>query len=383
MNMPAIHDLIPAVIICSFVYGAIPTILGLTRAGLGQRLGMSPAGASRLVALANLSTVPFLLVIGMTVGRLGALECLIAGSVVLGLGFLALAVSRTIGQVVAAVVLIGAAGAALGIGSLVLMPQAFFPGQPAAAINVGALFWTLGALLTPAWLAGSLRKWGLRQSLLAAALFSLLPGLTVALTALPSNRPMPEKLGPALDAPSLWLAALVLFLFVPLEMALRAWSTRYLTEAGHQPRLASALTVGFWLSFLLARLATALLLGQDRLLITDVEPWVIFGLAIATAVILGNMAGTDSPRGASIGLILVGASLGPVLPTLLGLVYRAFPAGRGLAVGLVWAVGSLGGVLLPPLLGISGQKPAPEALRFPIVLALLVAASALVLALAL
>jgi fucose permease len=344
---------------------------------------MSPAGASRLVAVANLSAVPFLLVLGMTVAHLGALETLIAGSVVLTLGFLALAVSRTIGQSVAALVLIGAGGAALGIGSLVLMPHAFFPNEPAAAVNVGALFWTLGALLTPAWLGGSLRKWGLRQSLLAAALVSLLPGLTVALTALPSSRPTPEQLGPVLDAPSLWLAALVLFLHIPLEMALTAWSTRYLTEEGHQPRLASALNVGFWLSFLLARLATALFLGQDRLLITDVEPWVIFGLAVATAVILGNMAGTDSPRGASIGLILVGAGLGPVLPTLLGLVYRAFPAGRGLAVGLVWAVGSLGGVLLPPLLGVSAQKTAPEALRVPMVLALLVAAGALVLALAL
>jgi fucose permease len=372
----------PAIIICSFVYGSIPAVRDGIEAALGQRLGMSSQRAASLLALANLAALPLMVASGLAIDQLGAVAVLITGSLLVALGFLALAVSRTVGQAVAAILLIGAAGACLGVSSLVLMAQAFYSSQPAASTNLGTLIWTLGALLTPAWLNGFLRKWGLRQSLLAAALIGLLPGLAAALTPWPTAPPA-GHVAPVLDAPVLWLAALVLFLFIPLETLMAAWCTPYLTESGHLPRLASVLTAGFWLSFMAARLATGLLLGQDRLALKYVEPLIIVGLGGVAAVFLGNMAGTDRPRGASLGLLAVGACLGPVLPTLLGLVYRIFPASAGLAVGTVWAAGSLGGILLPPLLGVSAPKPGPKALYYPLILALLVAAGALVLALAL
>jgi hypothetical protein len=100
---------------------------------------------------------------------------------------------------------------------------------------------------------------------------------------------------------------------------------------------------------------------------------------LLAAVILGNMAGAEHRRRPGFGLILLGLLLGPVLPTLLGMVFRQVaPSGQGTAYGLVLAAGFLGSLLLAPLLHLRTRPPLQAALRVPIFLALLVTAAALV-----
>src|SRR5262249_34962354 len=65
--------------------------------------------------------------------------------------------------------------------------------------------------------------------------------------------------------------------------------------------------------------ATSLLAAQG-FVIKDPEPWIIFLLALGVAIVLGNMAGNVTPRGAGLGRGLAGAGLGPNFPTLFGLV---------------------------------------------------------------
>jgi MFS family permease len=79
---------------------------------------------------------------------------------------------------------------------------------------------------------------------------------------------------------------------------------------------------------------------------------------------------------------LLGVLLGPVLPTLLGVLFRqTAPAEQGLAYGLIFTAGSLGSLLLSPLIALRTRPPLQAALRLPIFLALLLMAVALVLGL--
>jgi len=86
-------------------------------------------------------------------------------------------------------------------------------------------------------------------------------------------------------------------------------------------------------------------------------------VSLLAAVVIGNLAGASYRGRPRAGLILLGILLGPVFPTLLAIIFRhVAPAEQGLAYGVVFAAGSLGSLLLSPLLALrarqSGDIPA-------------------------
>jgi fucose permease len=64
---------------------------------------------------------------------------------------------------------------------------------------------------------------------------------------------------------------------------------------------------------------------------------------------------------AAIAALVLGVSFGPVYPTTIALVTSTFRAGASVAAGMVMALGSLGGALLPWLLGIIVVNVGPSA----------------------
>jgi fucose permease len=104
--------------------------------------------------------------------------------------------------------------------------------------------------------------------------------------------------------------------------------------------------------------------------------------ALLAAVVLGNLAGAAGRNSAPVALVLLGFLLGPIFPTLLGGAFRYFPEERGTAFGSVFALGSLGALVLAPVVGVAAQRRSVlAALRVPMLLALLLTAVALVFAL--
>ena len=69
----------------------------------------------------------------------------------------------------------------------------------------------------------------------------------------------------------------------------------------------------------------AMLLAHDWMPRSVAEAWLIVVLSAAAAVTLGNMAGARSAAGASVGMILSGLFLGPIFPTLVGILFRFGP----------------------------------------------------------
>jgi fucose permease len=284
--------------------------------------------------------------------------------------------------------LIGAGAACVNAACVVLMPRAFFPGdahKTAAAVNLGMVFFALGSLVTPTLVDLLLRTYDLQRfqrTLTLLAVLCLAPAVVVAAAwnvELPAAQTS-QDVAPVLGDLRLWLAGLVFFLYGPLEFAAGTWATTYLIDHGYRERRAAWLLSGFWLMFLAGRVLMALL--QDYgVLRENGELFVIPLLGFVAAVTVGNLVGAPANRKAGYGFLVLGLMLGPIFPTLVGIVLKlGHPPGT--AYGAMFAIGSLGSLILAPLIGLYARgRSVQYALRIPMVLALLMAAAATVLGL--
>jgi fucose permease len=368
----------------ALVVGMTLALFGVLKLALTRRLQMQDGQVRRMLLALNIALMPLVLLCGLLLDIYGARPVLLAGSAALAVALVSLSLRPTYPHAFGAILLAGLGGAALSTAVTVLMPQVFFaPEETSASLNLGYVFVALGALVTPVLADLLLGRLGLRRTLALFALLALVPAFLAVFAGGGYWRiaDHPDDPSAFLAEPSSWLAALAFFFYVPLEASVSLWTFGLLNERGQDERQASGLLTGFWTAFLASRLLVALAQHVDYLS----EGWnraLVVLPPLLAAVLLGNLAGASQRGRPRIGLILLGVLLGPILPTLLGLVFRhVAPAKQGLAYGIVFAAGSLGSLLLAPLISQRAEKPQPTALRLPIILALLVTASALVLGL--
>jgi fucose permease len=172
------------------------------------------------------------------------------------------------------------------------------------------------------------------------------------------------------------LTGIVLLIYLPLEWILGAWSTTFLMGLGMGERSAVFTLSAFWLSFLASRFVTAILMASGWIAPGVADAWLIIVLALGAGVTLGNMAGARNGKGAAWGLILTGVLLGPIFPTLVGILFNfvdkeGLGSDLGTAYGAMFSIGSLGGLLLTPIMGTyAAHRGMRTAWRVPIVLAI-------------
>jgi fucose permease len=369
----------------ALVCGMMLALLGGLKLALAKRLELGEGRVGALLSVLNLALLPMVLLCGVVLDRWGTRAVMILGSLVLCLAVLALGARLSRNGALVAVLAAGLGGAAVATASMVLMPRAFFPNQPSASLNLGNVFVALGALVGAALTDVLLRTMDLKRALGLFAFVCLVPGVAAAVprnldVASHSHASLAALLNPS--AVSLWMAGLVFFFYAPLEASVSVWATSYLTELGHDERRAGRLLAGFWAAFLASRLLVALA-QHAGWLPQAADGWVLVVAALLAAVVLGNLAGTANRNNAPIALVLLGLLLGPIFPTLLGVVFRSSPEEQwGTAFGSVFALGSLGALLLAPVVGVAAHRRSVQAaLRVPMLLALLLTAVALVFAL--
>jgi fucose permease len=360
----------------AFVFGMLLVLLESLRTVLAKRLNLSETRIDWLLSALNLALIPMVLISGILSDELGVKSVFLVGSLVTVVGVAALAMSESGLQVLGAVLLTGVGGACLSTGSSLLMSKAFFPDNELASQNLGNVFFGVGALVTPALVAALLQRLDYRRTVGVVALLCLLPALIAAVTSQSefSTSGGPTNLNAILGNPIVWLAGLVFLFYAPLEGSLGTWATEYLIDRGIRARAATWLLSGFWFMFLAARLATALLLEREILPKSYAAVWLIMALALAAAVLLGNMAGARTRNSGALGLLLVGAFLGPIFPTLVGILLMHFPHARGTAFGAMFAIGAVGNLFLPPLIGAYARRSSVQrAMILPMIIALLLA----------
>jgi MFS family permease len=357
---------------------------------LAKRLGVDEARAAGLVGALVPALLPLMLAAGFLCDTWGPRQVVLVGSVLTALALFSLTLRNTTQWTLLSVLLIALGAACLCSGSVVLMPDAFFPAdapnRDAAALNLGAVFFSLGGLIAQPLVEVLLRTVRFRWALGVVALLCLVPaGLAVATP--PAAASAATAAGSPLAAlthPLVWLAGLAYFLYAPVVSAINTWGTKYLGDVGYRERRARWLLSGFALCFGAAQLGLAYLEASD-VLPRGNEPWVVLLLGLLSAVALGNLAGASSRGNAGVGLLLLGAFLGPVFPTLVGFVFQlpGLHNHRGMAFGVVFAVGMVGSLVLGRFVGGSARKRGvPHSFRILMLLALLLTAGALLLGLA-
>jgi fucose permease len=374
----------------AFVFGMVLALLGSLKLSLSKRLHLGEGRVGVLLSAFNFALMPMMLLTGLLIDRYGVRWVLILASCVTAVAVVSLGVNPTYRRAFVGVLLAGLGSAGLSTASIVLMPKAFYSMREAsAAQNLGNVFFALGAIVTPVLTDLLLRTFEFRRCVAVIATLCLVPALLASITdrAALELTPGHADLDRLFVDKALWLAAAVFFLYAPLEAAINVWTTTYLTDLGQSERKAAWVLTGFWAAFLASRLVAALALhhwpglgrGWDFVLL--VLP------ALLVAVVLGNLAGTASGAAAGRGTLLLGFLLGPIFPTLVGSLFQRLNDekvyGFGTAYGALFAVGSLGSLVLAPLIGARATRRSVQtALRIPMVIGIGLTLAALVFALA-
>jgi fucose permease len=347
-----------AVLACSATLGAVFGLWIAIKNALAEKLAGDRAQADALVSAMHFTLIPMTLAGGVLVDVWGVRETLCLGSLLTAISLFALSASQTYRSCLRAVLLAGVGLSALNVASCVLMPRGLFENSPAASLNLGFVFVGLGAVLTPVIVPPLIRTAGFRRTLILAAVLCLAPA--VAVLAMPAHHPVSAReiadFGNLLGNPLLWLAAAMFLCYGPIESWLGTAAPRYLEESGYPRGRVPLFLVQVWLLFLAGRWLTAYLLHQEVLgPVSDV--WLLSILAVWAVIALGNLAGTHTEAGATWGLRFLAASLGPIFPTLIGIVFKLTdPQAHGMAFGVVFAAGTAGNLALAPLCRGGSQK---------------------------
>jgi hypothetical protein len=365
----------------SVTFGIVLALLGHLKLALSRRPEQQTGRVDVLLTLINLALIPAMVAAGFLVDFWGVQPTMILGSVLLALSFLALSAGPSYTRSVCAVSVATFGAAAVGTSSLILMPRGLFGAQEAtASLQYGLVLVGLSALLMPPLVDLLVRGLGFRRAIAIVAFVVLMPAF---LAALPAKGELAAAGGNAgvlllVRDPGVWLAGLVFFCYAPLEAFVSVWTTTLLTSIGEPYRQVRWLA-GFWTAFLLSRLAMAFI-EHAGYLHDDWSSWFLFGSALMSAVVIGNLSGAFRAHQAGMGLVILGCFLGPLFPFLAGRLFsldstKDLP---GTAFGLFYGCGSLGSLALSPLVGLSANARSMQAaLRIPLFIALVLTAATL------
>jgi fucose permease len=368
----------------AFVFGMVLALLGSLKLALAKRIHLGEGRIGFLLSVLNIALMPMMIFTGLLIDvPVNPRWIILGASSLTAIAIVVLSYRPNYPATIVAVLLAGLGSAGLSTVSIVLMRQAFWPDSPMASLNMGNVFFALGALITPVLVDVLLSFWSFRRVGIVIALICLLPAVFAAMTstaALKVDAVHTESASLA-SSPALWLAALVFAFYAPLEASISIWATTFLTEMRYGERGATWTLSGFWCAFLGSRVLMALAAHTGYL--AGWEPWFLVIPALLAAALLGNLAGTASPAMARRGLFAIGFLLGPIFPTLIGILFQQLKKEQmevyGTAYGMVLAAGSLGSLILAPVIGLyARQRNVQVALRVPMLLAIVMTLVAVV-----
>jgi fucose permease len=374
----------------ALVVGMVLALLGSIKLTLARQLNLGEARVGGLLSAVNLVLIPMMLLSGLAFDRIGVRVVLIVGALVLAGSLFLMSLAPAYKRAFLALMGVGLGWAGLSTAVVALMPVALMrdPDATTAALNLGFVFIALGSLVTPVLADVLLRTLEYRRTVILLSFLCLVPAFLCIFpqfgqAVTDETRSLEHEYVRLWEGRYFWdliLAGLVFFFYAPLEGAVSIWSTTFLKEAGYNERRATWILSGFWGAFLLSRLLVALLLPATY---PRLDLWLLIVVpALLCAVAAGNMAGADRPTGVRNGLLLLGFVMGPIFPTLVGVLFREFPADRGTVYGSMFALGSVGSLLLAPLIGVRMRNTnSRHGLRMSMMLGLFLTGMALVFAL--
>src|SRR2546426_6093988 len=350
--------------------GMCYAVLGALKLPLAERLQMNEAKVGGLVSSFGFMVGPIILLCGFLADALGRKGVWLTGSVLVALSLFMLARTRKYFWAVVAVLFLSGGWAAMINVANVLMYLAY--ANVFVATNLLDFFFGLGAFLTPTVTVLLIRRFGFSATVTLLGALLIIPALfslAVNMQSAPIARPV--SFGALAGDPIMWLCALTLMFWVPIESCTAAWTTTFvngLAPAGEAPersrRIAAWTLSGFWLCFMGARLLTALIFhsgtqpdgetAAKAAMVHTVHVARVTHMVLAALCIVMLLGIVFSrKRALTIALILLAGLLyGPFFPNLMAILLSHFPVEvHGRAVGILFATASIGWTVFPMVIG--------------------------------
>jgi len=347
--------LILAAVLAMLVYGMIAAMLGTILPDLSARFGLTVRQNGTIALSQALGLVLASLSVGPFIDNEGKKAGLLFGLVLTTVVLVLLPRSRGFRGIAAYLLLLG-----LGGGSIVTVANALgadvSPDKRGTALNLLNLFFGLGGLLTPFISANLLSRSSVKLCYLVAALTGATLLVTVA-------TPMPQPtgaqsfvfsdIGDLAGLPALWLAALLLFLYVACEVGVWNWLVRHLIAVGiPESQALNILSLGFALGMLTGRLVVS------QILLSISAFTVTLSCSLLMLITTYFMLQARTPMLAWLMVFLAGLSMAPVFPTTLAIAAGILPRMTGTALGIVITSGWLGLAVSSRVIGsLAGGDP--------------------------
>jgi FHS family Na+ dependent glucose MFS transporter 1 len=252
-------------------------------------------------------------------------------------------------------VLIGMAQGGLDVGSNTLLVRAR-GANVGTYLNAMFFFAGIGSFLIPIYLGNASLAWGYRGISLA-----LIPiALWVFLTPAPEipQQADEKSAGGKLSQPLLYIAFVLLaFIFIGSEVSYGGWLFTYFASSGlGSEETAYTLNSIFWMAIMLGRLISIPVVARFKL--ERIIFVYLLGAVLSAAILYFLRAHAFAVWVGSIGM---GLSMSALFPSTYTLVQQRMKL-SGKLTGMVWAMGSLGAMTLPWLIGQRIEQVGPASL---------------------
>ncbi len=347
--------LILAAILAIFVYGMNAAMLGTILPELSGRFKLTPQQNGTIALMQAIGLV----IASVAVGPLIDYEGKKVG-MILGLGLVTIALfllprAKGYGSIMFYLLLLGLGGGIIVTGANALASDVSETSR-GTTLNLINLFFGLGGMATPLISANFLKRDSVKLCYLVAALTAITLAINVA-TAMPAPSGNASfvfsDIGAVLGKPSLFLLALMLFLYVACEVGVWNWLAQHLIAQGvPESRALNILSLGFALGLLIGRVVVS------QVLRTVSPETVTLASSILMAITTFWMLRTREPVMAGVAVFLAGVSMAPVFPTVLAMVADRFHTMTATAQGVAISSGWLGLAVSSRIIGsIAGGEP--------------------------
>ncbi len=336
---------------------------GMFNAAIGPVLGeLAENTHSTLVMVGGVITFLFLgslatqLIAGPIIDKFGLRIVGLVSLLLVAFGLPAFTNVHSYPLMLALVLLTGLGQGGMDLTANLLVADAY-PNKSTPMLNLLHFFFGLGAFFGPALVGLAIVATGSGMIIhwVAAGMFLLLALILLRVPAGKAPAPDATKKPDAKVkdeksiylSPFLWTIGVLILIYVGTEYGLGSWSTRYMgLTTGMADQNGALVTSAYWGALTLGRLAGAA--ASRRLSNTRLLGVSLGGSLLGT---LGLVLSRGSVLSTVVFIVITGFSLGTVYPTSVAVTVEKFPKDQGKTVGLLAAMGSIGGLALPWLAG--------------------------------
>ena len=342
-----------------FTFGVMTSFLGATLPELSARSGFDLTRSGTLFSFLYLPQVPMVFLAGPLIDRFGKKLVLAAGFLCSAAALVGMAYAPGYAALGGLLVFLGLGGCSAMAAANTLIPD-LYPENPSSALNLGNIFFGVGAVFFPWLVALAARRLGLVATLWSIA---LLVGL-VAVVALAEKFP-PASMAGGFDwdqamkvaiHPAVILLGCVLFFYSALEISTAGWIRTYLErDLAASPESSKIILASFWIMMMLGRLIASQVVKRVR------GPQLVLACSVGAIAGLLLMALAPNVMIATAGIILCGLSYAPVFPTTAGTASSHFARIFGTVFGMLMTLALLSGTVVPPAIGYVAQHQSVRA----------------------